>query len=194
MWISNESELLKEIPEGDRAMEVNLNCGGYYEKRKYDAFTFKNASAPFCKENEQTKRSFLKNIPTLFDPFVFLSPYIVQGKVLLQEIWMTGLDWDDPLPLDISKKAMNWLKGLEALSSFQVLRRLQCPEEDSEVTFYVFNDASEKAWECYLSKIHLQIWEDFSKLGHVEFKRCTTTSNKYSKIKTIECCAGIEIG
>ena len=70
---------------------------------------------------------------------------------------MTGLDWDDPLPLDISKKAMNWLKGLEALSSFQVLRRLQCPEEDSEVTFYVFNDASEKAWECYLSKIHLQI-------------------------------------
>ena len=52
---------------------------------------------------------------------------------------------------------MNWSKGLEALSSFQVLRRLQCPEEDSEVTVYVFNDASEKAWKCYLSKIHLQI-------------------------------------
>ena len=59
---------------------------------------------------------------------------------------MTGLDWDDPLPLNISKKITNWLKGLETLSSFQVPRCLQCSEEVSEVTFHVFNDASEKAY------------------------------------------------
>ena len=59
---------------------------------------------------------------------------------------MTGLDWDDPLPLNISKKVTNWLKGLEILLSFQVPRRLQCPEEVSEIIFHVFNDASEKAY------------------------------------------------
>ena len=59
---------------------------------------------------------------------------------------MAGLDWDDPLPLNISKKVMNWLKGLETLSSFQVPRCLQCPVEVSEITFHVFNDASEKAY------------------------------------------------
>ena len=59
---------------------------------------------------------------------------------------MTGLDWNDPLPLNISKKITNLLKGLETLSSFQVQRCLQCSEEVSEVTFHVFNDASEKTY------------------------------------------------
>ena len=47
---------------------------------------------------------------------------------------MTGLDWNDPLSLNISKKITNLLKGLEILSSFQVQRCLQCSEEVSEVT------------------------------------------------------------
>ena len=50
------------------------------------------------------------------------------------------------MPLIISKKVTNWLKGLEILSSFQVPRCLQCSEEVSEVIFHVFNDASEKAY------------------------------------------------
>ena len=98
---------MKEIPEEDRAMEVNLKCGEFPSIKTC------------CKEDEQTKRSFLKKIITLFDLLGFLSPYIAQGKVLLQEIWMTGLDWDDPLPLNISKKVTNCLKGLETLSSFK---------------------------------------------------------------------------
>ena len=59
---------------------------------------------------------------------------------------MADLDQDDPLLLNISKKVTNWLKGLETLSSFQVPRCLQCSEEVSEVTFHVFNDASEKTY------------------------------------------------
>ena len=35
---------------------------------------------------------------------------------------MTGLDWDDPLPLNISKKVTNWLRGLETLKSFQSVK------------------------------------------------------------------------
>ena len=81
-------------------------------KASDDAFSFKDVSAPCRKEEEHTKRSFLKNIATLFDRFGFLSPYVVQGKVLLQEIWMTGLDWDDPFPLKISKKVMNWFERI----------------------------------------------------------------------------------
>lgn len=96
----NESEVLKEIPEED-AMQVNLKCGefppiktlGILWKAKDDAFTFKDASATWCKENEHAKQSILKNIATLFDPLRFLLPYVVQGKVILQEIWMTGFNW-----------------------------------------------------------------------------------------------------
>ena len=88
-WISNESEVLKEIPEEDRAMEVNLKCGEFpyiktliiLWKASDDVFTFKDASDPCCKEDKHTKRSFLKKIATLFDLLGFLSPYVLQGNM-----------------------------------------------------------------------------------------------------------------
>ena len=122
-WVSNESEVVKEIPEEDRATVVNVKYGnfpsikisGILWKVSDDIFTFKDVSDPCCKKDEHTKRSFQKKIATLFDPLGFLSPYVVKDEILLQEIWMTGLDWDDPFPLNISKKVTNWLKGLETL-------------------------------------------------------------------------------
>ena len=107
---------------------------------------------------------------------------------------MTGLNWDDPLPLNISKKITNWLKGLETLSSFQVPRCLQCSKEVSEVTFIVFNDASEKAYGSIMyqrsiyksGKISTNLVMSKSKVAPLH-------ATSIPKIRTTECCAGIEI-
>ena len=64
----NESEVLKEFPEEDRATEVNLKCGefpfiktlGILWKVSDDIFTFKDTSNLCCKEDKHTKRSFLR--------------------------------------------------------------------------------------------------------------------------------------
>ena len=92
-WVLNESEVLKESPEKDRAMEVNLKCGefpsiktlGILWKASEATFTFKDAIDPCCKEDEHTKRSFLKKFATLFDPLGFLAPYVVQGNVFYKK-------------------------------------------------------------------------------------------------------------
>ena len=76
-------------------MVVNLKCGnfpsikilGILWKVSDYIFTFKDASDPCCKKDEHTKRSLQKKIATLFDPRGFLSPYVVQEEILLQEIW-----------------------------------------------------------------------------------------------------------
>lgn len=78
--ISNESEVLNKITEEDREMEVNLKCGEFLSVKalailwesKDDAFAFKDASLPCCKEIEYTKQIFLKNIATLLDPLGLL--------------------------------------------------------------------------------------------------------------------------
>ena len=75
------------------------------------------------------------------------------------------------------KESNNLFKRIRNTIKFP--RWLQCPEEVSEVTFHVFNDAYEGLWKCYLSKIHLQ---DFSKFDHVKIRSCTTAGNKHSKI------------
>ena len=42
-----------------------------------------------------TKQHFLKQIATLFDPIGFLAPFTTRAKMLLQQMWMAGLDWDE---------------------------------------------------------------------------------------------------
>ena len=61
-----------------------------------DVFTFK--ANPPESSFEFTKRHFLKKIAALFDPIGFLAPFTIKAKTMLQEMWVTGLDRDDPLP------------------------------------------------------------------------------------------------
>ena len=52
-----------------------------------------------------TKRKFLSKIPKLFDPLAFVTPVVVRAKILMQEVWISGIDCDDQLPENISDKA-----------------------------------------------------------------------------------------
>ena len=75
-----------------------------------DVFTFKenvlNGNTVFTKSN------FLKKIATLFDPLGLLAPYTVRAKMLLQEMWTAGLEWDDELPEPLIHAACAWFGEL----------------------------------------------------------------------------------
>ena len=43
-------------------------------------------------------------IASLYDPLQFLAPFAVRAKILMQEIWTAGLDWDDALPCHLKAK------------------------------------------------------------------------------------------
>ena len=45
----------------------------------------------------------------------------------MQEIWVCGLDWDDPLPEEISVKIMSWFAELPMLPKIRVPRCLDDP-------------------------------------------------------------------
>ena len=57
-----------------------------------------------------TKRSVLSQISGMFDPLGLLVPFTATAKIMMQQLWkneLKTLDWDDPLPKDISEK---WLE------------------------------------------------------------------------------------
>ena len=62
-----------------------------------------------------SQRDFLKRIATLFDPLGFLTPFTVRAKILIQDIWLAGTDWEDPLLDETSRKVQIWFGELKEL-------------------------------------------------------------------------------
>ena len=78
-----------------------------------------------------TKRTFLKLLATVFDPLGMATPVIVLGRQILQDIWIGGYDWDDPLLDSINARIKKWLQQLSDLSNVTVPRCLQEQREDN---------------------------------------------------------------
>ncbi|XP_036347074.1 uncharacterized protein LOC118756415 [Rhagoletis pomonella] len=66
-----------------------------------------------------TKRSVLSIISKIFDILGLLSPVIIRGKILMQEIWIRRLDWDETLPPELHniwlqiKSDLNFINTIE---------------------------------------------------------------------------------
>jgi hypothetical protein len=69
-----------------------------------------------------TKGIFLKKLATIFDPLGLLSPYVIRGKVLMQEILVQGHEWDDVISTDFNRKAKVWLDDLLILGQVKIPR------------------------------------------------------------------------
>ena len=83
-----------------------------------DVLTFKDDNSDL--DRIVTIRGFLKRLAAVFDPLGFLSPFVVQGKMLLQELWIAGVDWDEPVPTDLSEKLRKWIAQFDLFSSIRV--------------------------------------------------------------------------
>ena len=109
-------------------------------------FTFK--TKPREEGLELTKRGFLKKIAKLFDPVGFLAPFLIRAKVVLQEMWAAGLDWDDLFQGDLARTARTCFSGLEDLPEIKVPRCLRLGQDEERLpeTTHTFDDASQD--EC----------------------------------------------
>ncbi|XP_011866618.1 PREDICTED: uncharacterized protein LOC105561342, partial [Vollenhovia emeryi] len=107
-----------------------------------DTFAFSTRSSR--SEGRLTKRLVLSEVAQILDPLGFASPVVIKTKILLQELWLHKLQWDDPLPSQLSAR---WLIIREELTS---LAKLSIPRwlntwNDSQVEHHGFSDASQLA-------------------------------------------------
>lgn len=94
--------------------------------------------------NRNTKRFILQATARIFDPLGLLGPVTITAKMLFQELWTLGLDWDAPLPQDISEKWLRWVEALQHLETISIPRRYVCHAEGNEL--HIFTDASPQAY------------------------------------------------
>ena len=51
-----------------------------------------------------TKRNILSDVSKFFDPLGWFAPVLIYGKILIQDLWITRVDWDESLADSISTK------------------------------------------------------------------------------------------
>ncbi|XP_069363429.1 uncharacterized protein [Maniola hyperantus] len=121
-----------------------------------DIFTFSiKASSRQC-----TKRNILSQIAKIYDPMGWLSPITLYAKHLMQLLWLSGVGWDDSLPIDISDSWLNFLNQLEALSNVSIPRHV-LTGVNNVIHLHGFSDASEKA---YSACVYLRYIDELGKV------------------------------
>lgn len=157
-WKSNSQEVMFKYGEADDKMNLQIDPEdeaekvlGMWWRRSADDFTY---SLKFNKGNEgvlagrerPTKREMLRIMMSLYDPLGLLSHFTSILKVLMQDVWRSGVGWDEVVTGETCTKWLKWLKMLKQVETLSIPRcYLGSFDKWSgvNVQLHVFVDASE---------------------------------------------------
>ncbi|XP_055612596.1 uncharacterized protein LOC129759214 [Uranotaenia lowii] len=164
-FISNVPEVLERLGELNSPLDKNLDFDQAENMERVlgmiwipsaDMFTFSTMVKPCLQRiadcvDIPTKRQVLQIIMSVFDPLGLISHYIIHGKVLMQEIWRSGSDWDEQIPQNLLDSWKRWIGLLGHLHKVRVPRCIFY-NTDSRINYklqlHTFVDASEAAYSC----------------------------------------------
>ncbi|XP_041470151.1 uncharacterized protein LOC121419759 [Lytechinus variegatus] len=154
-WLSNSPRVLQSIPVSERAKKVagiDLNFEALPVERalgmiwdiEMDSFIYKIQPKP----KPLSRRGILSIVSSIYDPLGYASPFVLRGKMILQELTRKKLSWDEPIPDIDAKNWRAWIEELPEMEGFGVHRCVK-PQKFGKVTEYTihnFSDASEVAY------------------------------------------------
>ncbi|GFT83347.1 uncharacterized protein TNCV_1555611 [Trichonephila clavipes] len=103
----------------------------------------------FLKKRTNTKRCLLQAAGRIFDPVGFLSPFIIRLKILIQELWCLGLDWDEFFPKNLESSWNEWCEEVPELNTFSIpcyYLGYALQNEIDNIQIHCFSDSSKKAY------------------------------------------------
>ena len=93
-----------------------------------------------------TKRGVISDVARTFDVLGWLSPTMIQMKILYQKLWELKLAWDDEIPPEYIAQHREWREQLPLLADKQHPRCYFAPDERQSVQLHGFSDASKYAY------------------------------------------------
>ena len=144
-WASN-NPVVKTIAAKENLLNDNLKPKvlGMQSDTINDTLLYPNRVTT-SQSNQPTKREVLRTSSKIYDPIGFLNPVVVIiAKILMQEIWKRGLQWDELLPPELQVSWEKLTKELQASTHVQ-LPRQYFPStnglpEDTELHVFVDKD------------------------------------------------------
>ena len=154
-WMSNNMNVLRAIPVEGRANSsrhffedrgpVPTKTLGVVWTADDDQLSIDISKRGKLTEN-LTKRTCLREMASVFDPLGLFVPLTIRAKMLFQQTWTSGVDWDDVLPYAQQLQWSAWFADLQQLNSLSVPRCVHPVPEVDEQEIHVFSDASQEAY------------------------------------------------
>jgi hypothetical protein len=111
-----------------------------------DKFTIANNKKSVALTEDISKRTVAAVIAPVFDPLGLISPSVTPYKILLQELWLHILSWDDTLPTELLEKWQQIFKQLDSNGRFEI-HRFVLLQGAINIQVHGFADGSERAYE-----------------------------------------------
>lgn len=152
-FLSNSKDVLKDIPQNERA-KVLKNVDLLHDKLPVE----KTLGIQWCIESDflqfkivlndrpLTRRGVLSTLSSVYDPLGLISPFILVGKQILQEMCRNQIDWDSPIPYTLRTRWEKWRINLQQFQNLHVeVARCFKPKDFGKVItaeLHHFSDAS----------------------------------------------------
>lgn len=176
-WVSNSPVVLSQLKHNsieNKCLDLTTELAsekvlGMWWCTKSDCFTFKfNRSRHDVSLMDgsriPTKREVLKILMCIFDPLGLIAHYLMNLKILLQEIWRSNINWDEVILPEQNQRWIHWLKLLplvEELNIPRCYRLVTTTRIENKAQLHVLVDASETG---FAAVIYLR----FEEFEHVE--------------------------
>ena len=152
-WYSNSREVMKTIPETERAKSVKYleldrlpteSALGIKWNTEEDKFEWDVSEKMLQLVNEAsvTRRAIVSAVYSLFDPLGFIAPYVMKAKLLLPMLCRKGVGCPTS-----RKREAQWKLWLADLPKLQAIRVDRCFKHVGfgvvkEIQLHLFSDAS----------------------------------------------------
>lgn len=147
-WTTNSPMLTAEIKKAQPTeVDVPIECGilGMRWIQEPDMLRIKVDAKLNDIGNEQlTKRKIMSATAQIYDPSGLVMPVVVTGKILQQDLWRSGVDWDGPIPTDLLIKWREYKQNVMALDQIRISRWVRT-DAKTKLQLHIFTDASEQA-------------------------------------------------
>ncbi|XP_055622535.1 uncharacterized protein LOC129766105 [Toxorhynchites rutilus septentrionalis] len=164
-WTSNSRKVLRALGENKTEHLVHFHLDKTAENERVlgiawdpinDVFSFMAPSKEHCSSNAHevkrpTKRIVLSTVMSLFDPMGLLAPVTVLGKMLIQDLWRTGCEWDQPIAGKNYEKWIQWMYLIMDTGEIKIPRSYFGNVHSNDfgsIQLHVFTDAGESAYGC----------------------------------------------
>lgn len=174
---------LKMIQESDTVTTFSLSWSP-----SSDSFSLEITLNRFNTCNP-TNRSIFSDIARMFDPLGWYGPVLITAKIIIQNIWLLGLDWDEFISSELLEQWTRFKSDLPNLENIKIPWWLGTLSSDSNlIELHAHSDASERA---YAAVTYLKVNNENNPLSNIVMAKTKVAPVKTLSIPRLELCGAL---